>query len=146
MQPAEKSLIEVLDEQIECARAMLGTLDNESRALVAGDTEGLNAASADKARLVESLEGLEQERRALAAALGIDGGAKRSDDAGRRWRRLLELLEACRDGNLRNGGLVAQRRGQVTAALKLLRGAQSELYDAHGREASSRGMERLGSA
>lgn len=146
MQSVESNLIDVLEEQISCARAMLGTLESENRALQEGDSEQLNAASADKARLVESLESLEQERRELSAALGVTPTAPGSADAGGKWRELMGLIEQCRDNNLRNGSLVQARREQITVALKLLRGAQPEVYDAHGQEESGPGTQRLGSA
>lgn len=146
MQSAESNLIDVLDEQITCARAMLGTLESENHALEAGDSEQLNAASADKARLVESLESLERERRELAEALGVTPAAPGSADARRKWQELMGLIERCRDNNLRNGSLVQARREQITVALKLLRGEQPEVYDAHGQEASDPGTQRLGSA
>ena len=65
---------------------------------------------------------------------------------GAKWRQLLGLLEQCRDTNLRNGSLVQARREQIVAALKLIGGAATDVYDARGREDRNRGKQQLGSA
>ena len=146
MQPTESNLIDVLNEQINAAEAMLGTLAVESEALTSGDTERLNAASAGKAELVETLEQLETERRELARILELDRAAAGTSAMGSKWRQLLGLLEQCRDTNLRNGSLVQARREQIVAALKLIGGAETDVYDARGREDRNRGKQQLGSA
>lgn len=146
MQPTESNLIDVLNEQISAAEAMLGTLAVESEALTSGDTERLNAASAGKAELVETLEQLETERRELARILELDRAAAGTSAMGSKWRQLLGLLEQCRDTNLRNGSLVQARREQIVAALKLIGGAETDVYDARGREDRNRGKQQLGSA
>jgi flagellar biosynthesis/type III secretory pathway chaperone len=146
LQPTESNLIDVLNEQISAAEAMLGTLAVESEALTSGDTERLNAASAGKAELVETLEQLETERRELARILELDRAAAGTPAMGSKWRQLLGLLEQCRDTNLRNGSLVQARREQIVAALKLIGGAGTDVYDARGREDRNRGKQQLGSA
>ena len=139
------NLVDVLNEQIRCAESMLGTLNKENQALVAGDVELLNAAGADKARLVETLESLESERRGLTAAIEASlaaGGA----DSGDRWQALLQLISVCKQQNQRNGALVQARTEQVRAALKMLRGSGPEFYDGNGRKPASRSARSLGSA
>jgi flagellar biosynthesis/type III secretory pathway chaperone len=139
-------LLDVLDEQIRCAQDMLGALALEDTALREGDAVRLNEASADKARLVESLEGLEQERGGLARALELQLSASEGTGAGSKWLELLGILEQCKRKNQRNGALVRARREQVLAALKLLRGTESDLYDSKGLERTASNAQRLGSA
>ena len=67
------SLVAILNEQISCAQKMLATLARENEALVDGDADLLNTAGAEKARLVEALDSLEHERRALSDAIGLTG-------------------------------------------------------------------------
>jgi flagellar biosynthesis protein FlgN len=142
----EARLVDVLEEQIRCAQAMLGALDLEDAALKAGDPLRLNAAGADKAKLVEALESLETERSGLAAALEVRLATVERTPAGGKWRTLLGLLEQCRARNQRNGALVTARREQVLAALRLLHGTGSDLYDSHGYESMAPKAQRLGSA
>ena len=118
----------VVQEQIRCAEAMLAALDRENQALLEGNTDGLNVVGAEKVKLMESLETLERERRLMAQV-------PNSDTAQPHWQRLLELMEECRRRNERNGALVNLRREQVDQALKVLRGAELELYDASGLRA-----------
>lgn len=139
-----QGLSSILSEQIRCAEEMLGTLSRENEALVAGDTERLNAASAEKARLVETLEALETERRTLAAAIETTFRQEAAD--GGQWQTLLELVAACKRANQRNGALVRARGEQVRAALSIVRGAESSLYDDRGAAAASRGARTLGTA
>ena len=145
-EPSNPSLVSVLDEQIRTAQDMLGTLDRESQALLDSNPEALNSVGADKARLVEALEHLEHERRGLTDTLRIELKAQDGDDAGARWKKLLSLIEKCRERNQRNGAMVKARREQVLHALKLIRGSELELYDSSGLKPSSSGARPLGSA
>jgi len=135
-------LAAVLDEQIRCAEAMLTVLDREARALEAGDAEALNETGAEKVRLVEALDGLERERRDLAAV--ASDSARGALDG--RWQRLLELTERLKAENARNGARVEARREQVLAALRLLRRADVPLYDAAGAQRPAHEGRILGSA
>jgi flagellar biosynthesis/type III secretory pathway chaperone len=135
------TLIEVLNEQIRCAEAMLATLGRENEALTQGDAVQLNAAGADKARLVETLEALEVERRTLSEAIGTSFAGEPA------WATLLGLIAECKDRNRRNGALVKARSEQVRTALNVLRGgAEPECYDPTGMPGAVRGARRLGSA
>ena len=136
----------VLNEQLRCAEAMLGTLTRENEALVEGDPALLNAASAEKAKLVATLEALETERRGLTAAIGTALTSGDSAGAEPKWRSLLQLIAACKQQNQRNGALVKARTEQVRTALKLLRGSEPEFYDPSGLTPSSRSARSLGSA
>lgn len=126
----------VLAEQVRCAQAMLQALDEENRALLDGNTDGLNLVGAEKVRLMESLESLERERR-LMLELPAASGENRSEQGD--WKRLLELMEECRRRNERNGALVNLRREQVDQALRVLRGTELQLYDASGLRARDTG-------
>jgi flagellar biosynthesis/type III secretory pathway chaperone len=130
------ALTRLLNEQIRYAEAMLQTLEREKDALVAGDTGLLTAAGADKARLVESLEALETERRNL-------GDAERGSPE---WQTLLGLISACKDQNQRNGALVKARSEQVQIALQALRGPEPGFYDPSGLKPSARSARPLGTA
>ena len=61
-------------------------------------------------------------------------------------RKLLSLIEKCRERNQRNGAIVKARREQVLEALKLLRGSELELYNSSGLKPASSGIRPLGSA
>jgi flagella synthesis protein FlgN len=141
------SLIAVLNEQIRCAEAMLGALNRESQALIDGDPELLNAAGAEKAQLVETLEAVEGERRSLTEALETSlsavAGEGKTDPA---WAALLELIAACKQQNQRNGALVKARSEQVRMALNALRGAEPQSYAANGMKPSARSPRPLGTA
>lgn len=138
-------LTSILNEQIHCAEAMLGTLARENEALVAGDPEELNAAGAEKARLVATLEALETERRALAAAIEATFG-NGAGGADQQWGTLLGLIAECKRENQRNGALVRARGEQVRAALSIVRGIEAQVYDGSGTSASARGARTLGTA
>jgi flagella synthesis protein FlgN len=150
MNDMSASLVAILNEQISCAEAMLTTLARENEALVAGDADLLNSAGAEKARLVEALDSLEHERRALSDAIGatLAGGGEGSEDRGRpaEWRALLDLIAECKQKNDRNGALVKARSEQVRIALRALRGTEAALYDPSGLEHATRSARPLGTA
>jgi flagellar biosynthesis/type III secretory pathway chaperone len=149
MHEMSSSLVAVLKEQIACAQAMLASLGRENDALVAGDPESLNAASAEKTHLVDTLDKLEHERRAISEAIratvGDDGAAANAPDSPA-WQTLLGLIEQCKLQNQRNGALVKARSEQVRIALEALRGSEPTLYEPSGLKPSLRGARQLGSA
>ena len=146
MDHINQTLIAVLNEQIRCAEAMLSTLGRENQALIAGDSESLNAAGADKARLVETLESLESERRTLTEAIETTLLQTESAETPA-WRKLLDLIAACKEQNQRNGALVKARAEHIRQALKVLRGTDDpECYDPTGLTSAARGARHLGSA
>ncbi|MET0790458.1 MAG: flagellar protein FlgN [Polyangiaceae bacterium] len=130
------ALTDILDEQIRCAEAMLNALGRENAALVSGDTDVLTAVGADKARLVDSLERLEIERRSL-------GDSERGST---QWRALLELISSCKEQNQRNGALLKARSEQVQIALNALRGPEPGFYDPSGFKPAARSARPLGTA
>jgi len=142
-------LVDVLNEQIRCAEAMLRTLGRENQALVSGDAEALTAAGADKAKLVETLEALESERRGLTEAIAasvLRASAHADVEAAPEWRQLLDLIAECKQQNQRNGALVKARSEQVRIALRTLRGSGPDLYSPSGRTPSTMEARPLGTA
>ena len=147
MQHVSEGLIAVLQEQIHCAEAMLDTLGRENLALTGGDAEQLNSAGADKARLVDTLDALERQRRSLtdAVATGVaDAAAHATQPA--EWRRLLDLISECKQQNERNGALVKARSEQVRIALRALRGTEPDLYGRSGLTPATADARSLGTA
>jgi flagellar biosynthesis/type III secretory pathway chaperone len=128
----------VLGEQVRCAEAMLATLARENAALVEGDPESLALATDAKTKLVDVLERLEAERRALA-----DPGDATADQE---RQRLHDLIARCKAQNERNGTLLKARAENVRIALKTLRGAEPELYGATGRTPARADARPLGTA
>jgi flagellar biosynthesis protein FlgN len=147
MEQLSEGLIAVLEEQIQCAEAMLDTLGRENEALLKGDAEQLNAAGATKAVLVETLEALECQRRSLTEALAAGvAGAAAQPAANQEWQRLLELIGECKQRNDRNGALVKARSEQVRTALRALRGTEPDLYGRSGRAPATADARSLGTA
>jgi len=146
MQHVSEGLIAVLQEQILCAEAMLETLGRENKALNVGDAEQLNAAGADKARLVETLDTLERQRRSLTETIATGVAAAAGTTQPAEWRRLLELITACKQQNERNGALVKARSEQVRIALRTLRGTEPDLYGRSGLAPATADPRSLGTA
>jgi len=140
------SLVDVLNEQLRCAQAMLDTLGRENQALVAGDADELSSAGADKARLVDALEALEVRRRSLSEQLEKSVSPQQSTRDEPAWKALLALVSACKEQNQRNGALVKARSEQVRIALQALRGAEPEFYEPSGLKPSARSARPLGTA
>jgi flagellar biosynthesis/type III secretory pathway chaperone len=141
------NLIAVLNEQIGCAQAMLAALARENKALVDGDGGLLDSASADKARLVESLEALERQRHQLSEAIARPANRQElPSPTGPEWQSLLALIAECKTQNQRNGALVKARSEQVHIALTALRGSEPGFYDPSGLKPSTRSARPLGTA
>ncbi len=138
----QTDLQRVIREQVGSAESMLQILDLEYQALLDGDTERLNRASAEKARVIEDLETLERARQDLA----VPGHSSAADGADSSWSEMLALIEQCRERNQRNGALANARREQVLLALNMLRGSHDSVYDQSGAVARGLSARALGEA
>jgi flagellar biosynthesis/type III secretory pathway chaperone len=128
----------IVAEQVRCAEEMLAALEREHEALRNGGPDALADASAAKARLVETLDSLESQRRALAGDPADSGTAES--------QHLRELIADCKERNQRNGALLKARADNVRVALNALRGADVELYGPRGREPGRGDARPLGTA
>ncbi len=133
-------LAEVLDAQLDCARAMLAALEREAQALADPRHEGLEEAVAEKDGLARALEALERERLALTETVRDAVGS------GNGWTELLALLGRCREHNRRNGALLGARRAGIEMALAALAGGPGHSYGADGRKPLAERSRTLGSA
>ena len=135
----QTDLQRVIREQVGSAESMLEILDQEYQALLDGDTENLNKASAEKARVIEDLESLERARQDLAAPGQPDGAGANASI----WSEVLELIKQCRERNQRNSALANARREQVLIALNALRGSDKNVYDESGAIARGVGTDSV---
>jgi flagella synthesis protein FlgN len=140
MTPQAQRLVDVLAEQIRNAEAMLAALERENAALVASDVEALGTASSAKADIAATLERLETERQALAAAVRDETRA--SSD----WQRLRTLIAECKQRNDKNGALLKARADNVRVALRTLHGAEPQVYGRTGQPPARNGARPLGTA
>jgi flagellar biosynthesis/type III secretory pathway chaperone len=147
----ERRLEAVLEREIEAARSLSKTLDDERAALTGTSHEAVLEQAAHKTELLGTIEQLETERRSLCAAAQITlpprspgtprtPGMVAADDAatvsftvGERWRSLLELIASCRVANEVNGYIINSRRGHVSQLMHILRGGSSTTYGPQGK-------------
>lgn len=111
----------VLDDMQQALAELAGALEAERQALLAGDVAAIDATGTRKQALMQALERLDAERVQLSAAAPQAAEALES-----RWQASLRQLQACRDLNLRNGGIVNQRLGSVRRALAILTGQDGD--------------------
>ena len=154
------ALMQLLDEQIAAAVALVEGLHVERQALTGRDVEALNASSAQKQQLLARFEELEQERRMLcgAAGAGTDPramdklmGAQETDVRATleaKWQRVMDLTARCRDANETNGMIAQARQRQILQLLGLMRtGANAgATYGRSGVAATGGGTRALASA
>jgi len=141
-------LAELLQEEQIAATHLLAALEHQQQELANAQFDNIEASAKNTHSHIQTLEGLEKKRNALAARLGYaadhDGMAQLirwSDYDGSlalQWRKLLELARRCRDCNQINGAVVDINRRRVRQALGILRGQQNdaELYGRSGQTAA----------
>ena len=137
---ARRRLEDLLDREIEVARELAVTLDAERAALTGTSPESVGQRAEEKMRLLASMEKLEDERRALAAAAeqGLPGarvarGTGIAATVAERWRTLMELMTGCRRANEVNGHIIHLRQGQIQQLLGIVRGGAPVTYTAQGK-------------
>jgi flagellar biosynthesis/type III secretory pathway chaperone len=117
-----RRLEDVLDREIEAARLLAATLAEERTALTGDSPEAVQQKSAEKVRLLETIEKLEEERRALGSV----------ETVADRWHALMELMAGCRAANEVNGYIIHMRQGQIRQLMDIVRGGPSITYGPRG--------------
>ena len=137
---ARRRLEDLLDREIDAARSLASVLDAERAALTGSSPADVEKRTAEKMRLLGSLEQMEDERRALSSAADQAlPGARVPLEAGmvatvaQRWRMLMELMAGCRAANEVNGYIINLRQGQIKMLLGIVRGAAPLTYTPQGK-------------
>jgi len=138
-QDERRRLEEVLDREIEVARLLAVTLADEHSALTGNSPEAVQQRAAEKMRHLETMESLEQQRRALGEAAGQDLARGDGNEFGlvasisERWRALMELMAGCRAANEVNGYIIHLRQGQIRELIDIVRGGPAITYSPQGK-------------
>lgn len=127
---ARRRLEDLLDREIELAQVLKATLAAEKTALTGDSPAAVEENAAQKIRLIEAIEKLDQERRALCASPTSPGIAASVVE---RWRSLMALMAGCRTANEVNGHIIHVRRHQIRQLLDIVRGGPSLTYDPQGK-------------
>ena len=129
-QDARYRLEDLLDREIELARSLAATLAAERTSLTGDSPQAVEQNAADKIRVLQSIEKLEEERLALYAGPVNSGlGATVVE----RWRALMALMAGCRTANDVNGYIIHVRQHQIRQLIEIVRGAPAITYDSHGK-------------
>jgi flagellar biosynthesis/type III secretory pathway chaperone len=127
---ARRRLEDVLDREIELARSLSATLAAEQSALTGSSPTAVEEKAAEKIRVLQSIEKLEEERRTLCANPANAGIAATVVE---RWRALMELMAGCRTANEVNGHIIHVRQHQIRQLLDIVRGGPAITYDPQGK-------------
>jgi len=127
---ARRRLEDLLDREIELACVLEATLAAEKTALTGDSPAAVEANAAEKIRVLEAIEKLDQERRSLCESPTSPGIAATVVE---RWGRLMELMAGCRTANEVNGHIIHVRRHQVRQLIDIVRGGPSITYDPQGK-------------
>jgi flagellar biosynthesis/type III secretory pathway chaperone len=137
---ARRRLEALLDREIEAARTLAATLDQERSALAGTSPQAVEEKAAEKMRLLGAMENLEDERRALAAAAEqalpgarVPRGSGLAAGVAERWRMLMQLMAGCRTTNEINGYIINLRQGQIKQLIGIVRGASPLTYTSQGK-------------
>jgi flagellar biosynthesis/type III secretory pathway chaperone len=130
IQEARRRLEDLLDREIELARVLEATLAAEKTALTGDSSRAVEDNAAEKIRVLEAIEKLDQERRALCESPTSPGIAVSVVE---RWRSLMDLMAGCRTANEVNGHIIHVRRHQIRQLMDIVRGGPSITYDPQGK-------------
>ena len=127
---ARRRLEDLLDREIELARILAATLAAEKTALTGDSPQAVEENAAEKIRVLEALEKLENERVSLCASPASPGIAATVVE---RWGKLMELMAGCRTANEVNGHIIHVRQHQIRQLIDIVRGGPSITYDPQGK-------------
>jgi|SRR3984957_8036375 len=114
-----RRLEDLLDREIALARALAATLAAEQLALTGQSAAAVEQNAAEKIRVLESIEKLEGERRAMCPSPLSAGLAATVVE---RWSALMELMAGCRTANEVNGHIIHVRQHQIRQLIDIVRG------------------------
>jgi flagellar biosynthesis/type III secretory pathway chaperone len=129
-QDARRRLEDLLDREIEAARALAVTLAAERTALTGQSPNSVQQAAAEKTQILRAIEQLEAQRSTLCPTLSIPGLAA---TVAERWRALMELMAGCRTANEVNGHIIHVRQHQIRQLLDIVRGGPAITYNPQGK-------------
>jgi flagellar biosynthesis/type III secretory pathway chaperone len=129
-QDARRRLEDLLDREIELARALSATLDSERTALTGTSPAAVEQIAAEKIRVLATIEKLEEERRKVCPS---PAAMKVAASVVERWGALMQLMAGCRIANEVNGHIIHVRRHQIRQLLDIVRGGPSITYDPQGK-------------
>jgi flagellar biosynthesis/type III secretory pathway chaperone len=129
-QNARRRLENLLDREIELAHSLAAALAAEQSALTGDSPAAVEQKAAEKIRVLQSIEQLEEERRALCTNPLNAGIAATVVE---RWRALMELMAGCRTANEVNGHIIHVRQHQIRQLIDIVRGGPSITYDPQGK-------------
>lgn len=125
-----RRLEDVLDREIAGARVLAETLAAERIALTGDSPEAVEQRAAEKTQILQDIENLETERRALCADPGAPSIAA---TVAERWRNLMQLMAGCRTANDVNGHIIHVRQHQIGQLLDIVRGGPAVTYGPQGK-------------
>ena len=129
-QDARRRLEDVLDSEIQAARSLAATLAAERTALTGDSPAAVEQKAAEKTQILETIDRLEAERRALCATPDSPGLAA---TVAERWRALMELMASCRTANEVNGQIIHVRQHQIRQLIDIVRGGPAVTYGPQGK-------------
>ena len=152
------ALRSLLEEALGAGQHLLTILDEERRALGAGDNEAMERTGADKQVSLSLLEDLERRRAAICIEHGkavepthMTEHTRQADPSGQlaeEWDTLRSIMRQCQAANNVNGHVLRLRRQHVARALAVLRGEDpgERLYGPRGEDATKGETPLLGEA
>ncbi len=145
--PIKNNLYPVLIDIHAYLQQLKLTLDDEHEALANQDAEKLNDLTTAKQLLVENLEDLDNERKAILRNAGMElsktgveaylsrFNQTQSSDVDRLWEAISALSKLCEKQNAINGVIIESQRRRTETALEILQGksTESETYSSKGK-------------
>ena len=148
----------LLAHETECLLQLLDILGQEHAALLAGDIDGIEHATAIKNEALASQAQVTESRQHLVSLSSFDNSeaglqeliahCENSEQIGDAYTRLNALALQCRAGNRTNGRLIMQRQEQARGALNVIRqtGSTTPTYSGQGKTMAAQATRSLGKA
>lgn len=148
----------VLDREIDCLQALLQVLEAEREALLSGDVDAIEHATAAKNGALAAQGEATLSRESATSRFSVDNtdegmrqliaGCENRERLDASLSRLRALAAQCRDGNRANGRLILQKQEHARGALNVIRqtGASTPIYSGQGKATAAAGTRSLGKA
>lgn len=153
-----RRFVEIIGNCVYHALGLTKTLEEEQRALASQDIDALDAAVCAKAKCVEELRVVEQERKNLCIESGFPDEPEQMqkviawcDDYAvveNCWQHLLDVVAQCDSLNMTNGAIIRGRKQHVDSSISIIRGGKSNtgIYNRSGQEPQRHNLRSIAEA
>lgn len=153
-----RQVVEIIGNCVYHALGLKETLEDERNALEKQDMSALQSAIDSKAKCVDELRSMDEERKTLCTRSGFPAGPEqmqlmiewcdRDSVITGCWQHLMDIASECDALNATNGAIIRSRKQQIENSISIVRGDDPSMdtYNHRGNELQRHNLRSIAEA